>query len=350
MNSASFLRTILLAGVSLIPAVVMPSVAQEDHSEHMDHGPMATMSHGDHRMSPEMLEVIRERIPKYENFSDQQIALEMQMMSPNQSRYLSADSLRADTGILVLIHGFGPTGDRIMEEAVKPMGDIFPSAMSAGMSMMTSAHIQKSFDDLKDAGVDRVVVVPLVSSRRNTLMYQWQYILGMRESGGYYDVPRIETDSRVIVTDPPGGHPLITQIVLDHALELSEDPANEVVFMLAHGPVFEDENRAQLEVMARQAEKIRKLGGFAGVEPVTLQDDAVEDVRARNVERLRKMVKETTDSGKRALIVTDLLAARSIQWKVDRDLAGLDYEFSEKGVSMHPNFRQWFQETVSAAL
>jgi len=29
---------------------------------------------------------------------------------------------------------------------------------------------------------------------------------------------------------------LITEIVLDHAVDMSTDPGNEVVFILAHGP------------------------------------------------------------------------------------------------------------------
>ncbi|MFQ5635886.1 MAG: hypothetical protein ACE5G3_11235, partial [Gammaproteobacteria bacterium] len=188
------------------------------------------------------------------------------------------------------------------------------------------------------------------SSRRNTLMYQWQYIFALRDQGAYYDVPQVKTDARVIVTDPPAGHPLITRILLDHALEISTDPPSESVFVVAHGPVFEEENQAQLKVMAGQANRIRELGGFAEVEGITLQDDAAADVRAGNVARLRGKIEDAVARGKRALVVTDLLAARSIQWKIERDLAGLDYTFSVKGISMHPDFTRWFQETVSDAL
>ena len=319
-----------------------------DHSEH--NNATEDSSHDSHQMTSQMLEVMRERIPSYREFSDQQIALQMQMMAPDDSRYLSGDSVNAEHGVLALIHGFGETGDRIIAEALQPMANIFPSAISAGMSMMNSAHIQDSLNDLENAGVNTVVVVPLVSSKRNTLMYQWQYIFSMRDRGGYYDVPQVNTDARLVITDPPGGHPLITQILLDHALEMSTDPSKEVVFIIAHGPVFEEENQAQLEIMAGQAKRIQKIGGFSHVEGVTLQDDAVAEVRDANVAKLRRKIEDASADGKKVLVVTDLLAARSIQWKVERDLAGLDYEFSIKGVSMHPNFRQWFQETVAEAM
>ena len=340
---------ILVSCATLVLFLICSANANvQDHSEHQ--ASTETMSHGDHHMTSEMLAVMRERIPSYREFSDQQIALQMRMMPPNQSRFLSANTVKGETGVLVLIHGFGETGDRIMTEAVQPVADIVPSAMSAGMSMMTSAHIQQSLDDLQDAGANTVIVVPLVSSQRNTLMYQWQYIFALRDQGGYYDVPRIKTDARVIVTDPPAGHPLITQILLDHALEMSVDPTNEVVFIIAHGPVFEEENYAQLKVMAGQAKRIQNIGGFSHVEGTTLQDDAVAEVRDANVVKLRKKIEDATSDGKRVLIVTDLLAARSIQWKIERDLAGLHYEFSVKGVSTHSNFAQWLQETVADAM
>ncbi len=343
------LRQLLFSsGLLSLLLIFGPQALAQDHSQH--NGAPETMSHGDHKMSPEMLSVLRERLPKLRESTDQQIALEMQMMGPNKSRYLSDESVNGETGVLVLIHGFGPTGDRIMTEEVQPTAGIFPSAMSAGMSMMGSEHIQQSLDDLTAAGAKMVIVVPMVSSKNNTLIYQWQYIFGLRDHGGYYDVPRVATDARVVMTDPPAGHPLITEIVLDHAVEMSTDPDNEVVFIIAHGPVHDKENRAQLEVMAEQARRIQKLGGFSHVEGLTLQDDAVADVRAANVAKLREKIEAATADGKRVLIVTDLLAARSIQWKIERDLAGLDYEFSIKGISMHPNFVRWYMDTVMAAM
>ena len=336
-------RVVLLLMCLVISTLVFsaPAVAQMDHSQH---------EMGNHQMSPEMLKVMRERIPKYQESTDQQIALEMQMMGPNQMRYLSDPSLHAETGLLVLIHGFGETGDRIMTEAVAPMAKIFPTAMAGGMSMMGSDHIQKALDAITKAGAKTIVVVPMASSTDNTLIYQWQYIFGLREHGGFYDVPRVKTDAKIIMADPPAGHPMITRIILDHAKEISKDPANEVLFVIAHGPVHEKENRMQLERMEKQARQIKELGGFSKVVPVTLQDDAKRAVRAKNVENLRHMIEQAQADGKRVLIVTDLLAARSIQWKIDRDLDGLDYEFSVKGISQHPDFVRWFREDVMDAL
>ncbi|MDJ0929293.1 MAG: hypothetical protein QNJ73_16770 [Gammaproteobacteria bacterium] len=334
--------------ITLLITLVGLSLSAQDHAGHA--GGARETSHGGHEMTAEMLAVLRERIPAYRDYPDQQILLEMQMMGPDKSRYLSAPDQQGETGVLVLIHGFGPTGDRIMSEAVQPLAGIFPTSMSAGMSMMDSAHIQQSLDDLTRAGAETIVVVPMVSSKRNTLIHQWQYVFGERDRGAYYDAPQVSTAARVIMAEPPAEHPLITQIVLDHALELSADPAKEAVIIVAHGPIHADDNQAQLEAMIPQAARIRQRGGFASVEGTTLQDDAAPDIRARNVEKLRGMIETAQADGKRVLIVTDLLAAQSIQWKIERDLIGLDYEFSAKGISMHPNFTRWYQETILEAM
>ena len=340
-------RSVCSVALALVIAAGNTAFAQE-HAGHAAGG--QSHSHAGHAMSPRDFQVLRQRIPAYRDAPDQQIQLEMQMMGPDESRYLSPPALRGDTAVLVLIHGFGETGDRVMSEAVQPMASIFPAAMGAGMSMMGSAHIQRALDDVTAAGARTVIVVPMTSSRRNTLIYQWQCIFGMREPCAYLDVPRVSTDARIVMTNPPAHHPLVTRIILDHALELSTEPAEEVLFVVAHGPIFAAENAAQLEAMAAQAKRIQELGGFARVEGITLQDDGAPDVRAANVQRLRGKIEAATGSGKRVLIVTDLLAARSIQWKIERDLEGLDYAFSVKGITMHPNFTRWFQETVMDAM
>ncbi len=336
--------SLLLATALLAPGAALA----QDHAGHNEHSQHA--GHENHQMTETELAVLRERIPLYKEYNEQQIMLEMQMMGADEARYLSPDSVRGDIGVLVLIHGFGETGNRVMQESVQPLGSIFPTAMGAGMAMMGAGHIQSALDDLVAAGAKKVIVVPMASSAHNTLIYQWQHALGLREQGAFLDVAPAQADVRLVVTDPPAGHPLIREILLDHVLELSTRPADEVVFLVAHGPVFDKENELQLETMARDAERIKALGGFADVQGITLQDDAASAVRAANVEKLRAAIEAAQRDNKKVIVVSTFLAARSIQWKIERDLAGLDYQFSLKGIANHPKFTTWFQETVMDAV
>jgi hypothetical protein len=69
------------------------------------------------------------------------------------------------------------------------------------------------------------------------------------------------TAVRIVMTEPPAAHPLMTRILLDHALELSKAPGNEAVFIVAHGPIHDEDNQEQLEVMTAQ-KNYGRIGGW----------------------------------------------------------------------------------------
>jgi hypothetical protein len=58
------------------------------------------------------------------------------------------------------------------------------------------------------------------------------------------------------------------------------------------------------------------------------------------------MVEEAHADGKRPIIVTSLIGARTIQKKLRKDLKGLDYDFNAKGLVQHDLFVTWIGETV----
>ena len=62
------------------------------------------------------------------------------------------------------------------------------------------------------------------------------------------------------------------------------------------------------------------------------------------------MVEQAHADGKRPIIVTSLIGARTIQKKLRKDLAGLDYEFNAKGLVQHDLFVTWIGETVREEL
>ena len=87
------------------------------------------------------------------------------------------------------------------------------------------------------------------------------------------------------------------------------------MIIVAHGPVDEADNRAQLETMGRMADALRPEG-YAGVYAVTLQDDAPREVRAANVARLRALVEEITARGNKPLVITNLIGTRMVQQSI----------------------------------
>lgn len=338
-----------------------------DHSDHAMHsGPAAQAGHAGHDMAghsaerdelgrrlygmkhnvtPEVADELRAKIPLFSGYSDAEIGLSMEMMGSNYAWYLSGDDVAGTQGVLMLLHGFKNSDPRFKAQ-VEPMSRIFPTAMAPGMSMMMSDHIQLAIDDIEAAGAKTIVVVPIVSTRYNTMMRQWEYILGRRDEAAYATVPRVEADAEILIAPPPGDDPLVAEILIDHALELSEDPAQEFVVIAAHGPQETDDNERALAELRTLARYVREDGGFAGSDAMTLQDDTPPEIRDRNVEKLRAIVSGAQAKGYDVIVVTNLIGTRTIQSKLRSDLKGLDYRFSPKGITEHPNFMKWMGEAV----
>ncbi|UCG71751.1 MAG: hypothetical protein JSV45_10835 [Chromatiales bacterium] len=333
-----------------------------DHSK-MDHSGQSMMSMGEqrdekgrrlygmkHNITPEIANELRENVPLFATYSDAELNLSMEMMGSNYEWYLSEANVSGDQGLLLLMHGFRERGDAAFKKNMQPMASIFPTAMAAGMSMMMSDHIQWGVKDLEAAGVQTIVVVPIVSTRYNTMMRQWQYILGQYPEPSYASVAQVQSDARILIADPPGDDPLIAEILLDHAMDISEGPEQEVVVIAAHGPSFDEDNQKVLAELANLAKIVREDGDFADVMAITLQDDAPTEIRERNVAKLRSMVEQATAGGKQVLIVTNLIGTRTIQAKLRDDLKGLNYRFNKNGIVSHDNFMKWMGETVRQEL
>ena len=156
----------------------------------------------------------------------------------------------------------------------------------------------------------------------------------------------MKTDAKLHFVAPPGDDPLVAEILLDHALAISQDPKKEFVIIAGHGPSSAEDNAEELRVLSGLARIVKQDGGFADVRGMTLQDDAPPEIREANVAKMREVVEAAAKNGQRVLVVTNLIGARTIQAKLRSDLKGLAYEFNPKGLVNHPNFMKWMGEAI----
>lgn len=344
-----------------------------DHSK-MDHAAMdhGTMDHGEHSMDTSrdalgrrlwgqphhtmtdaMYEELRAKVPAYKGVPKSVIDMQMVQMGQEYQWYISPAGLKNDAGVLIMTHGFREQGDKMFKEQLTPLASALPTSLSLGMGMMMSEHVQLSIDDLQAAGVEKIVVVPIVSTPYNELIRQWEYILGKRSEAEFVSVPQVKHKAKVVFAEPPGDDPLIAEILIDHAKEISTNPEREMVIIVAHGAsgrMKAEDNPKELKLLENLARLVREDGGFAEAMGFTLQDDAPPAIRAANVERLRGIVEKAAKDGKSVLVVTNLIGARTIQPKLRADLKDLEYKFNPKGISQHPTFIEWIGETVREVL
>ena len=215
----------MVAAVLVLFAASMTASAQTDHSQHGAH----------HTMTDEQLAELREKIPLYKKFADDEIKGAMSRMK-NSWGWISDTPAGGRVGVLALAHGFREEGNAQFRAAFVPAGEAYPTTYAFGMAMMTSDHIQTAITELEEAGADTIIILPTTTADNSTLLRQWDYIFSLREESAYLDVPRVETNARLVWTETPTAHPIMAEIMLDYARELSKQPANELVIIMGHGP------------------------------------------------------------------------------------------------------------------
>ncbi len=331
--------------IALCSSVVLTStsMAQKvDHSQ-MDH---SQMDHSQHSMSQEDYRILREKIKSYQTMSDADIMQNMMRMPPTYERYISDKNVSGDLGVIVLAHGAGEPGDTVFADSLTGLASEYPTTIGFGMAMMNGDHLQSAVDNLQNAGAERVVVVPAALSASGSVYEQWAYYFGAREEASYLPAPRVKPGVPVTMGVPLSSHTFITDMLLDHAHEISKNPGNELLIILGHGPEDYDDNVIELDVINTHAARIKSMGIFADVRAYNLQDDAPEKIRTNNVTVMRAWIENATEFGKDVIIVGYLLSTRGIQANIANDFEGLEYTFNEKGMSSHPGFVKWIEAGV----
>jgi hypothetical protein len=333
-----------------------------DHSQ-MDHSAMAAqpmdaegrrksaMAHSTgHKMGGAVYEEMRRNIPTYRGMTDNEMDLAMGMMGDDMEWYVSDKSLTGDVGVLLLAHGTGGGGDRVLRDIAAPIAKEKPTAIAFGMAMMASDHIQAAVDDLTAAGAKTIVVVTGQATEANSLSRQWNYIFGRGDTVAYATVPRLKSSAKLIYVGSYGFNPIIASIMADHACEISKDRANELVLLVTHGPEEPEDNVVELESLQKYADHIKSTVGFSDVKAISLQDDALPALREGNVKRMRRYAETAIRQGKRVLVVAAVTQSLGIQQKLYSDLDGIVFTYNEKGLSGHPRYVEFIAKSVEAAL
>ncbi|GMW06075.1 MAG: hypothetical protein AMXMBFR8_08720 [Nevskiales bacterium] len=350
-----------LAAIAWLAAMLPAALAAQDHSQHQHGGAVPMDADGRrlesydmrHAMSAQDMAALREKVALYRGMTDRELEMNMNAMGPDYTWYVSDRKLRGNTGVLILAHGVGENSDRAMSKSLEPIGAKRPTAVGFGMSMMSSAHLQTAVDDLVAHGARTIVLVDEgTTTEYNSLSRQWKYIFGMYPEASYLAVPKIKA--------PPGvkflwtGHfddsPLITGILYENAKTASRNPARETLIIVGHGPEEGADNGPDLKALQAHVDRIAAKREFADVRIINLQDDAIRPVRESNVRTLRKWVEQAGRKGNDVIVVAIAAASWGVQTHIKQDLSGLKYTFVEQGLAENPQFVEWIETEIEAAL
>lgn len=327
-------RLITPAVCSILLAAGGALNAQSDHSQHGAH----------HQMTDEQLAELRSKIPLYDQYSDEDIMAGMARMK-NTWGWVGETPKNGRVGVLALAHGFKEKGNNQFTAAFDDAGEAYPTTYAFGMAMMTSEHIQAAVTALEQAGAQTIVILPTTTADNSTLTQQWDYIFGLEDESAYLDVPRVQTQARLVWSETPTAHPIMAEIMLDYARELSRDPANELVIIMGHGPQSAEDNEKELAILSRHADYLAREGGFMEVKFANVQDDAPTAVRAGNVAVIRGWAQSALDEGHDVVVVTTALTQSGVVGRMKQDVEGVA-SFNDKGLMQHPRFGAWIDTVV----
>ncbi len=267
------------------------------------------------------------------------------------ARAVPADLEKPEYGVIVMAHGGSADWNEHIREAVDSIDSGVRHEIAFGMA--DRASLETSIRALEGAGVRRVAVVRLFVSGES-FVEQTEYLLGIDDS-----VPDVLFDSSRSagmrpVADPASVPPIdhssvvrlsasglvdaaVTgEILAERALNLSADPPQETVLVIAHGMADEVSNRRLLTALEARAETIRSAAPFRAVEVATLREDW-DEPRIAAEALIRSIMREGTESGE-VIVVPFRLAGFGPYAEV---LEGFEYRADGMGLLPHTEITAW---------
>ena len=268
----------------------------------------------------------------------------------------------AGTGILLLAHGGRDDWNREVLAVADRVAESRPVEVAFGMA--DKRTMQDAVDRLKQRDVAEIVAVPLFVSSHSSVLRATEYLLGSRDDAppelqafarmgarraadqgddrpGFDRTTPVDTTVPISVTGALDDHALVAEILVSRAAEVSRDPANEVVVLVAHGPSSEEDNALWLDNMRRLAERMGPDTGFSRIDYLTVRDDAADPVRSQAAAELRAVVEGAVEEGRSVLIVPLLLSYGGIETGIRRRLGDLPYRMTSQALLPDERLSEW---------
>ncbi|OGR93029.1 MAG: hypothetical protein A2992_04645 [Elusimicrobia bacterium RIFCSPLOWO2_01_FULL_59_12] len=263
---------------------------------------------------------------------------------------VSGGSEASRVGVLVMAHGGSPVWNRTVKDMVKEAGIEHPTRIYFGMGHTKEEAdlLQAAIKHLEGKRVHTIVVIPLLVSSYSEIYRQWRYLLGVDVNPGFNSTSFFPVTRRATIEfgEPFNDDPIISLILLDRAREISQNPGQESVVLVAHGPNDDSDNARWMQMLSRVCRTIQVRGRFKSVQGMTLRDDAPNEIRSQAVASLRGHVEAIGKEGSRALVIPYLIAPGGIENKVGIALKGLDYTLNAKVVAPDHRLAQWIRSKI----
>lgn len=279
-----------------------------------------------------------------------------------------AQTTEQHLGVLIMAHGGIEDWEKGVLDTVAPLQQDY--AMEVAFGMADAVSIQEAVTRLEARGVNQIAVVRLFISGESWYERTAQ-ILGMQEGaparepmaqhghgahgqdenaqamammGHSMEFWKVDSQARFALSKPGLAEaPQIAEVLLTRASELSQNPEQEDVLILAHGPEDDAENARWLAQIDERANNIRTHMNFRHVQVATLREDW-EDKRVEAEAFVRAYVENANNTGAKALVIPYRVHGFGPYAQV---LEGLEYTANERGLIPHPGVTAWIIEQIA---
>jgi hypothetical protein len=256
-------------------------------------------------------------------------------------------------GVVVVTHGAPiPQWNESVMRMIGTVKSPYP-VEPAFLDFDEERTLAKAAKRLEDKGVNEILIVHVSPSSYSSHHEEVRYLAGLRKDLGVYAEeadPPLTGKARFAVSPCMNDHPLAVEIVKDYARELSQDPAQESLMLVGHGPVEELENIMWVRQLEKMGKEIQKTVPFREVACMTLRSDAADLVREQAHEDVRTTALRLSRQG-RVIVVICGVGIKMLQFELQHLLKGIpSITINQKGFINHPNTVKWIEATVQQGM
>lgn len=274
-----------------------------------------------------------------------------------------------DIGVLVLAHGASPEWNRAVLEAVNNIRGNFKKEIVFGMG--DASAIQRGIENLERLEVKSIVIIPLFVSSASEMYRNIEYTLGLRNEpdvlfwllmtkdsrmGDNHSGHNIDIAAQVKFSVPYAAapainyHRLIASILEERLRKTGAVGKDTGIFLVAHGPISEDDNKAWLRDLNLYADflarKFRKARFFVH----TFRDDAPLFIRDRAIEKIQSALRQNIASGKKVIVLPYLLAPGGRELEIQKIFGDCLCVIHSEPLLPHKNISLWIEKQVRSSL
>ena len=253
------------------------------------------------------------------------------------------------TGFLVLAPDRGFLGNREVENLFKSFAQDYPAALAfvereyGGPDRTYEELLREAFDELREKGLDRVVVISLFLTKLNPVVQDVHSLL-----------PSYQTGIALEWAEPMVNSYLIAQILYDRVLEISKNPVNERLVLLGIGPVDEASEKALQEEFQTLLVHVNKRLPFKETKAVLYYNflTAEKTLRKKKNKNVDQIIIDTAAKKGDALLVPFVMGPKYshrmslVHW-MNGKFGDYDIRVSSDEILPHPNVLKWMKKTAN---